>query len=207
MRAKCGDSPPRWIIWKTSCRTTASRSARCRSPISPSPAFSAQLRSDALRDRCVSRWPLAVPPLVAQACRRCRCSRDLARFEDCMLRLPLAEQRAALITAGAPLTSDTLGTSLPAPRRGAASRSRTAGYRLPTLACSLNAGRPVSSTSQSTKTRSRAGICRCGGYSTVIGSDGGGQGRQGSRIKPFGQRRPRCGNAETARCPGPPRSN
>jgi len=39
----------------------------------------------------------------------------LARFEDCMLRLPLAEQRGALITAGAPLTSDTLGTSAPRP--------------------------------------------------------------------------------------------
>jgi hypothetical protein len=37
----------------------------------------------------------------------------LARFEDCMLRLPLAEQRGALISAGAPLTSDTLGTSAP----------------------------------------------------------------------------------------------
>ena len=42
----------------------------------------------------------------------------LARFEDCMLRLPLAEQRGALFAAGAPLTSDTLGTSTP--RRGAA---------------------------------------------------------------------------------------
>jgi glutathione S-transferase len=41
----------------------------------------------------------------------------LARFEDCMLLLPLAEQRGALLAAGAPLTSDTLGTS--APRRGA----------------------------------------------------------------------------------------
>jgi glutathione S-transferase len=41
----------------------------------------------------------------------------LARFEDCMLRLPLAEQRGALFAAGAPLTSDTLGTSTP--RRGA----------------------------------------------------------------------------------------
>jgi hypothetical protein len=39
----------------------------------------------------------------------------LAGFEDCMLRLPLAEQRGALITAGAPLTSDTLGTSAPRP--------------------------------------------------------------------------------------------
>jgi hypothetical protein len=45
----------------------------------------------------------------------------LARFEDCMLRLPLAEQRGALIGAGAPLTSDTLGTSTP--RRGASRQS------------------------------------------------------------------------------------
>lgn len=37
----------------------------------------------------------------------------LARFEDCVLRLPLAEQRAALNTAGAPLSRDTYGTSLP----------------------------------------------------------------------------------------------
>ncbi len=40
----------------------------------------------------------------------------LARLEDAMLRLPLAEQRAALRAAGAPLTAETLGTA--APRRG-----------------------------------------------------------------------------------------
>ena len=40
----------------------------------------------------------------------------LARLEDCSLRLPLAEQRAALLAAGAPLTDDTLGTA--APRHG-----------------------------------------------------------------------------------------
>lgn len=39
----------------------------------------------------------------------------LARLEDCMLRLPLAEQRAALIAAGAPLSSETMGTSAPRP--------------------------------------------------------------------------------------------
>jgi glutathione S-transferase len=39
----------------------------------------------------------------------------LARYEDCMLRLPLPEQRAALITAGAPLSSDTMGTCAPRP--------------------------------------------------------------------------------------------
>ncbi|MGH8158931.1 MAG: glutathione S-transferase family protein [Rhodanobacter sp.] len=37
----------------------------------------------------------------------------LARFEDCMLRLPLAEQRGALLKTGAPLTSDTLGAATP----------------------------------------------------------------------------------------------
>ena len=37
----------------------------------------------------------------------------LARLEDCILRLPVADQRGALIAAGAPLTSDTLGTSTP----------------------------------------------------------------------------------------------
>ncbi len=34
----------------------------------------------------------------------------LARQEDCMLRLPLAKQRGALIAAGAPLSSETMGT-------------------------------------------------------------------------------------------------
>ena len=32
----------------------------------------------------------------------------------------------------------------------------------------------VNSTSQSMNTRSRAGMCRCCGYSTVIGNGGGG---------------------------------
>jgi glutathione S-transferase len=59
------------------------------------------------------RWPL-MAALVAQVQAQ-PAFQKLARFEDCMLRLPLAEQRAALITAGAPLTSDTLGTSAPRP--------------------------------------------------------------------------------------------
>jgi glutathione S-transferase len=42
--------------------------------------------------------------------------RKLARLEDAMLRHPLAEQRAALAAAGAPLTVETFGTS--APRHG-----------------------------------------------------------------------------------------
>lgn len=37
----------------------------------------------------------------------------LARWEDAMLRLPPAEQRAALAEAGAPLTAQTFGTSRP----------------------------------------------------------------------------------------------
>lgn len=36
--------------------------------------------------------------------------RKLARFEDCTLRVPLAEQRQALLDAGAHLTAETLGT-------------------------------------------------------------------------------------------------
>jgi glutathione S-transferase len=40
----------------------------------------------------------------------------LAVLEDAMLRLPIAEQRAALATAGAPLTAETFGTV--APRHG-----------------------------------------------------------------------------------------
>ncbi|MEP7187299.1 MAG: glutathione S-transferase family protein [Rhodanobacter sp.] len=57
------------------------------------------------------RWPrcaalvqqtLALPPFA-----------KLARFEECILRLPLVEQRPALIAAGAPLSSDTLGNTAP----------------------------------------------------------------------------------------------
>ncbi|MDQ6646287.1 MAG: glutathione S-transferase family protein [Pseudomonadota bacterium] len=57
------------------------------------------------------RWPrcsalvkqtLALPPFA-----------KLARFEECILRLPLAEQRAALLAAGAPLSNDTLGNTAP----------------------------------------------------------------------------------------------
>jgi glutathione S-transferase len=59
------------------------------------------------------RWPL-MAALVAQVQAQ-PAFQKLARFEDCMLRLPLAEQRGALITAGAPLTTDTLGTSAPRP--------------------------------------------------------------------------------------------
>jgi len=42
--------------------------------------------------------------------------RRLARFEDLLLRTPLAGQRAALAEIGAPLTRETLGTATP--RRG-----------------------------------------------------------------------------------------
>ncbi len=60
-----------------------------------------------------ARWPRSAA-LVAQV-QALPTFQKLASFEDCMLRLPLAEQRAALLTAGAPLTSDTLGTSAPRP--------------------------------------------------------------------------------------------
>lgn len=60
-----------------------------------------------------ARWPAAAA-LVAQV-QALPVFQKLAGFEDCMLRLPLAEQRGALLGAGAPLTSDTLGTSAPRP--------------------------------------------------------------------------------------------
>jgi glutathione S-transferase len=58
-----------------------------------------------------SRWPRSAA-LIAQV-QALPVFQKLARFEDCMLGLPLADQRAALIAAGAPLTSDTLGTTTP----------------------------------------------------------------------------------------------
>ncbi|MFZ0869344.1 MAG: glutathione S-transferase family protein [Rhodanobacter sp.] len=61
-----------------------------------------------------ARWPRSAA-LVALV-QSLPVFQKLARFEDCMLRLPLAEQRGALLAAGAPLTSDTLGTGTP--RRG-----------------------------------------------------------------------------------------
>lgn len=61
-----------------------------------------------------ARWP-RLAAFVAQL-QGLPVFQKLARYEDCMLRLPLAEQRGALFAAGAPLTSETLGTS--APRHG-----------------------------------------------------------------------------------------
>ena len=58
-----------------------------------------------------ARWPRCAA-LVAQV-QALAVFQKLAHFEDCMLRLPLAEQRGAQISAGAPLTIDTLGTSTP----------------------------------------------------------------------------------------------
>ena len=54
------------------------------------------------------RWPRSAA--LVELVQALPVFQKLATFEDCMLRLPLAEQRAALITAGAPLTIDTLGT-------------------------------------------------------------------------------------------------
>lgn len=58
-----------------------------------------------------TRWP-RMAALVAQV-QALPVLQKLARLEDCMLRLPLAEQRGALLAAGAPLTSESLGTSPP----------------------------------------------------------------------------------------------
>ena len=61
-----------------------------------------------------ARWPRTAT-LVAQV-QALPVFQKLGRLEDCMLRLPLNEQRAALFAAGAPLASETLGTETP--RRG-----------------------------------------------------------------------------------------
>ena len=61
-----------------------------------------------------ARWPRCAA-LVEQV-QALPVLHKLARFEDAMLRLPLAEQRAALNAVGAPLSSDTCGNS--PPRRG-----------------------------------------------------------------------------------------
>ncbi|KRF02096.1 glutathione S-transferase [Frateuria sp. Soil773] len=58
-----------------------------------------------------ARWP-RLAAFVAQV-QALPVFQKLARYEDCMLRLPLAEQRGALLAAGAPLTSETLGTDTP----------------------------------------------------------------------------------------------
>jgi len=58
-----------------------------------------------------ARWPHTAA-FVAQV-QALPVFQKLARFEDCLLRLPLAEQRAALLGVGAPLSSDTLGTDMP----------------------------------------------------------------------------------------------
>lgn len=58
-----------------------------------------------------TRWPRSAA-LVTQV-QALAVFQKLARFEDCMLRLPLDEQRGALLKTGAPLTSDTLGTATP----------------------------------------------------------------------------------------------
>ena len=54
-----------------------------------------------------ARWPRTAA-FVARV-QSLRVFQKLARYEDCMLRTPLSEQRALLQAAGAPLTSATLG--------------------------------------------------------------------------------------------------
>ena len=66
-----------------------------------------------------ARWP-RMAALVAQV-QALPVLQKLARLEDCMLRLPLAEQRGALLAAGAPISSESLGTS--PPRHGLARSS------------------------------------------------------------------------------------
>jgi glutathione S-transferase len=60
-----------------------------------------------------ARWPRTAA-LVAHVL-ALSVMQKLARYEDCTLRLPLAEQRAALLAAGAPLSSETMGTNAPRP--------------------------------------------------------------------------------------------
>ena len=60
-----------------------------------------------------ARWPRTAA-LVALVLSQ-PALQKLARYEDCTLRLPLAEQRAALLAAGAPLSSETMGTCAPRP--------------------------------------------------------------------------------------------
>lgn len=57
------------------------------------------------------RWPRCAS-LVARV-QALPVFQKLAAFEDCVLRLPLAEQRRALLDAGAPLCSESLGTNRP----------------------------------------------------------------------------------------------
>jgi glutathione S-transferase len=58
-----------------------------------------------------ARWPRGAA--FVQRVQALEPFRKLAALEDAMLRQPLAEQRAALAAAGAPLTAETLGTAPP----------------------------------------------------------------------------------------------
>ena len=61
------------------------------------------------------RWPLTA--VLVDRVQALPVFTNLARLEECqLLRVPEADQRAALVSAGAPLSSDTLGTA--PPRRG-----------------------------------------------------------------------------------------
>jgi glutathione S-transferase len=62
-----------------------------------------------------ARWPLTAA--LVDRVQALPVFTRLARLEECqLLRVPEADQRAALVSAGAPLSSDTLGTG--SPRRG-----------------------------------------------------------------------------------------
>ena len=57
------------------------------------------------------RWPRTAA--FVQTMQTLPALQKLARLEETILRLPLADQRNALAAAGAPLTRETLGTSVP----------------------------------------------------------------------------------------------
>jgi glutathione S-transferase len=59
----------------------------------------------------IRRWPRSAA--FVERMQALPVFQKLARFEDAMLRLPLAQQRDALVAAGAPLTQETLGTAAP----------------------------------------------------------------------------------------------
>lgn len=60
-----------------------------------------------------ARWPRCAA-LVAKVL-ALPFMQKLAQFEDCARRVPMAEQRSALLAIGAPLSRETLGTSAPRP--------------------------------------------------------------------------------------------
>jgi glutathione S-transferase len=56
------------------------------------------------------RWPRAAA--LVQRTLQWPAFQALARFEDCLLRIPVAQQRDALAAVGAPLTVETMATEV-----------------------------------------------------------------------------------------------